>query len=82
VTPGEFLVQVGQILTFAQTMAQNPLLDAAVQSIQQSPGKDYIRVQNTLVTRGMMYQVVIDEGVLKSIGAVVQAQQNGGGNGF
>lgn len=82
VAPGEFVIQVGQILTFAQTLAQNPLLEAAAQNIQQSQGKDYIRVLHTLIPRGMMYQVVVDEGVLKGIGAVVQAQKNGGGNGF
>lgn len=82
VTPSEFVVQVGQILAFAQTIEQNPLLDAAAQSVQQAQGKDYIRVLNTVVTRGMMIQVVVDEGVLKGIGAVVQASQNGGGAGF
>jgi hypothetical protein len=82
VNPGEFIAQVSQILAFAQTLTQNPILDTATQTMQQSQGKDYIRVLNTLVTRGLMVQIVVDEGVLKGIGAVVQASQNGGGAGF
>jgi len=79
VTPGEIAIQVGQVLAFAQTLTQNPALDAAVQSISQSQGKDYVRILTTLINRGVMYQVVVDEGVLKGIGAVVQASKNGGG---
>jgi hypothetical protein len=82
VTPGEFIIEVGQVLTFAQALSPNPLLDNASQAVQQSEGKDKIRILNTLVPRGIVYQVLVDEGVLKGIGATVQAAQGGNGAGF
>lgn len=82
VTPGEFILEVGQVLNFAQTLAPNPILDNAAQMVQQSEGKDKIRVLSTVVPRGVEYQVTVDEGVLKGIGAAVQAGQGGGGAGF
>ncbi|MGN6134699.1 MAG: hypothetical protein ACTHOU_09365, partial [Aureliella sp.] len=82
VTPGEFIVEVGQVLTFAQALSPNPILESAAQMVQQSEGKDKIRVLNSLVPRGMVYQVQVDEGVLKGVGAAVQTSQGGGNGGF
>ena len=82
VTPGEFILEVGQVLAFAQSLNANPLLESATMAVQQSEGKDKIRILNNLVPRGIVYQIMIDEGVLKGIGATVQAAQGGNGAGF
>ncbi|MCC6509106.1 MAG: hypothetical protein IT423_08370 [Pirellulaceae bacterium] len=81
VTPGEMIVEVGQVLAFVQTVSPNPLVESAATLMQQTEGKDKIRVLNNLIPRGMLYQVIVEEGVLKGIGAAVQAGQ-GGGPGF
>ncbi len=79
VIPGEMILQAGQILAFAQSIAPNPIVDSVVQILQQSEGKDKIKVTTTPFPRGLIYQVSVDEGVLKGIGAAVQAGQGGGG---
>ena len=81
VTPGEFILEVGQVLAFAQSIAPNPILEMAAQVVQQSAGKDKVRVATMLVPRGSVVQISVDEGVLKGIGAAVQASQ-GNANGF
>ncbi len=81
VTPVETILEVGQILAFVQTINSNPVLEMAAQSMQASEGKDKVRVVANVIPRGAVYQMTIEEGVLKGIGAAVQASQ-GGGPGF
>lgn len=82
VKPGEMIAEVGQILTFAQSLAPSPILDSATQMVQQAEGRDKIRVLASAVTRGLLYQIIVEEGVLKGIGAAVQAGQGSGRPGF
>ncbi len=81
VTPGEMVVEVGQVLGFASELSPNPILTDATQTVQQSEGKDHIRVLSTLEPaskpQGMIYQIMIEEGVLKGIGTAVLAGQGG-----
>jgi len=81
VIPGEVVLEAAQILSFAQSLVPNPMLDTVTQTVLQAEGKSKVRVLNSMIPRGMMYQISIDEGVLKGIGAGVQAGQ-GGGAGF
>ncbi len=41
--------------------------------LQQTDGKDKIKVTTTPIYRGLIYQVSVDEGILKGIGAAIQA---------
>ena len=79
VIPGEMILQAGQVVAFAQSIAPNPIIESVASMLQQADGKDKIKVTTTPVTRGLLYQVSVDEGVLKAIGAAVQAGQGGGG---
>jgi hypothetical protein len=81
VNPAELIAEVGQIIQYAQTLSPNPAMDVALQTIRDYDGKDTIRVTSSVIPRGGVYQLSIDEGVLKAIGATARAGQ-GGGRGF
>ncbi|MFO1064271.1 MAG: hypothetical protein U0892_10440 [Pirellulales bacterium] len=82
VTPGELIVEVGQLLEFAQELQPNPMLDIALEAIKEYDGKDSIRLNSTAIPRGGMYELSIDEGVLKAIGVTAKAGQAGNRGGF
>ena len=79
VIPGEMILQAGQVLSFAQSVAPNPIVESVSSMVQQAGGKDKVKVVTSPITRGLLYQVTVEEGVLKGIGAAVQAGQGGGG---
>lgn len=81
VSPAEMTLNIGQILQFAQHIRANPALEMAIQNIQQYSDKDRVQVQSTVLTRGLLYRVSIDEGVLRAVGASAKAA-SGGGPGF
>lgn len=79
VIPGEMILQAGQVLAFAQSISPNPVVESVASMLQQADGKDKIKVTTTPIPRGLIYQISVDEGVLKGIGAAIQAGQGGGG---
>jgi hypothetical protein len=79
VIPGEAILQAGQVLAFAQSVSPNPVVESVANLMQQSGGKDKVKITTTSFPRGLIYQISVDEGVLKGIGAAVQAGQGGGG---
>jgi hypothetical protein len=70
VTPFEFVVQVGQLLRYAQSIESNPILDLAVEGIADYAGKDHVMLQSRSVPRGMVYRFTIEEGVLRAAGSM------------
>ncbi len=78
VNPVEGIIEAAQILRFAQAVAPNPILDNAIQTIQQYAGKDKVQITSTMLERGGSYRISIDEGILRAAGA---AAKSGGGNG-
>ncbi len=79
VIPGEMILQAGQVLSFVQAISPNPIIENVANLLQQADGKDKIKVTTTPFPRGLIYQISVDEGVLKGIGAAIQAGQGGGG---
>ncbi len=78
VSLGDATLDATQILRFAQAISPNPLLDNALQTIQQYAGKDKIEITGKAIERGGAYSISIDEGILRAAGA---AAKSGGGNG-
>lgn len=79
-TPLEGVIQVGQIVEFAQSVSPNSMLDLVLQSVKDYAGKDKVLVNGSVIPRGMVYRLSIDEGVLRAAGAAAKAggQNNGG----
>lgn len=79
-TPMEAVVEFEQLLRFAQGVSPNPYLDNAISTISEYAGMDKIEVSGSVIPRGGVYRLSIDEGVMRSIGAA--AKSGGGGGGF
>jgi hypothetical protein len=71
-------IQVAQLLKFAESIAPNPQLDLALQTIQEFIGKDHVNVSARVIERGAMYRITVEEGVLRAAGS---AAKGGGRNG-
>lgn len=78
VTPVTGILRVASLLRFAQTINENPILDSAISTISKFSGKDTVTVNSTILPRGMITRLTIDEGVLRTIGTA--AKSAGGGN--
>lgn len=78
-SPSEGVVQLQQILQFAQAISPNSIVDNAVLTLQQYAGKDKITVNGRAIDRGGVYRMSIDEGVLRAIGAAAKSGAGGGG---
>ena len=79
VTPLDATVQATQLLKFAQSIAPNPLLDTALQTLQEYAGKDKVQVAARMIERGAVYRITVEEGVLRAAGGAAKAgNQNGG----
>ncbi len=79
-TPLDGVVEVGQIVEYAQSVAPNSMLDIVLQAIKDYAGKDKVLVNANVIPRGVVYRLSIDEGVLRAVGAAAKAggQNNGG----
>ena len=79
-TPLEGVIEIGQIVEYAQSVSPNSMLDIVLQSIKDYAGKDKVLVNGNVIPRGVVYRLSIDEGVLRAAGAIAKAggQNNGG----
>ncbi len=79
-TPVEGVIEVGQIVEYAQSVSPNSMLDIVLQAIKEYAGKDKVLVNGNVIPRGVVYRLSIDEGVLRAAGAAAKAggQNNGG----
>lgn len=80
VSPFEAVVEIEQILRFAQAVTPNSMLDNALQTVQQYSGKDKIEITSRIIPRGGIYRLTVEEGVLRSAGAAAKGANapNGG----
>ncbi len=79
VSPMEATIEVAQIIRYAQALAPNPLLDNALQTVQQFVGKDKVQLAARMIERGAMYRITIEEGVLRAAGAAAKGGNNANG---
>ncbi len=80
-SPFDGVVELQSILRYAQTIAPNPFVDNAVNTLSGYVGKDKVQVSSRLIPRGGLYRLSIEEGVLRAVGAAAKSG-NGGGGGF
>lgn len=78
-SPVEGVIQLEQLLRFAQSVAPNSMLDNVIETMSQYEGKDKVMVNGSVIPRGAVYRLTLEEGVLRSIGS---AAKGGGGGGF
>ncbi|MFO0940882.1 MAG: hypothetical protein U0930_08945 [Pirellulales bacterium] len=74
-SPIQAALRLTGILKFAQNLNPNPVLENVIGVLGQYSGKDAIQVNSTVLPRGMVTRVSIDEGILRAIGSGVQAGQ-------
>ncbi len=77
-SPFDGVVEVEQLLRFAQAVSPNSMIDNALQTVRQYAGKDKLEITGRIIPRGGIYRIAVDEGVLRAAGA---AAKSGGGNG-
>jgi hypothetical protein len=78
-TPMEGVIEIGQLIQFAQSVSPNSILDNVLQTVQQYAGKDRVLINGNLIPRGIVYRFSLDEGVLRAIGTAAKSGSNGGG---
>jgi hypothetical protein len=75
--PFEAVMEMTQILKFAQAVSPNSMLDIATSAIEQAAGKDKLQVLGSMIPRGQIYRLTIEEGVLRAAGATAGAGARG-----
>lgn len=80
VSPFEGVVQVEDLLRYAQAISPNSILDNAINTMSEYADKDKVEISTRLIKRGAVYRLSIDEGILRAAGAA--AKSGGGGGGF
>ncbi len=79
VVPLNATIQATQLLKYAQSVAPNPLIDIALQAIQEHSGKDKVEVTARMIDRGAMYRISVEEGVLRAAGSAAKGGGRDGG---
>lgn len=79
VTPFSGVVELEQILRFAQAVSPNSMIDNALQTIQQYSDSDNVEIAGRMIPRGGMYRFTVEEGVLRAAGAAAKGANQGGG---
>jgi hypothetical protein len=79
VNPFKVVVELKQLLQFAQSVSPNSILDNAIATLSQYSGKDKVTVNGQVIDRGAVYRLSVEEGVMRSIGAAAKAGNQGGG---
>lgn len=75
--PFEAVMEMTQILKFAQAVSPNSMLDIATSAIEQAAGKDKLQVLGSVIPRGQIYRLTIEESVLRAAGATASAGAQG-----
>lgn len=80
---GQMTIALLPILKFASEFPEGAILGPIVTTLEQTMGKDKIRISSQAVEGGGRTRIELEEGALNSIGAAVKAvMDNGGGGGF
>ena len=75
--PFSVTLKLAPILKFAQAMEQDETLSAIAQMLEQN-GNDNIRIRAFSIENGVSYRVLVEEGILKTLGQIGQQQMAGG----
>lgn len=79
VAPFESVVHLNDILTYAQSISPNSILDNVIGVMAEYSENDKVEVTSRLIARGAVYRLSIDEGVLRGVGTAARSGAEGGG---
>lgn len=71
-SPVQGVIRLTGLLKYAQTLSPNPILENTINELSQYVGKDSVSVNSTILPRGMVTRLTIDEGVLRAAGSAAQ----------
>lgn len=71
-SPVQGVVRLTGLLKYAQTLSPNPILENTINELSKYTGKDSVSVNSTILPRGMVTRLTIDEGVLRAAGSAAQ----------
>jgi hypothetical protein len=74
-TPQTVNVRLLPLLSYAQWVKPNPVLDQMVASLQKNPEIDQVRIDSELINLGQTIRITIQEGLLQAAGAAAMAGQ-------
>jgi hypothetical protein len=80
VRPMELSLALLPVLEFASSFDDNPVVNAMIRQLKTAPGKDHVVLSVTMEkeSTSALYRFQLEEGVIKAIGAGVQAGIAGG----
>ena len=83
VPPVQLSVALTPIADFIGSVAEKSAdhVEMIKQVLSQSPGKDHVTVNAKMISNGISYRFLVEEGVLKAIGAAAMASHGGGPHG-
>lgn len=73
VTPLEGSARAGSLVRLAQSLRSDPMLEELLPAFDLLGEDDTIKVTGTILPRGMVTRVSLDEGVLRALGTVLKA---------
>ncbi|MCA9266594.1 MAG: hypothetical protein KDA60_22195, partial [Planctomycetales bacterium] len=76
-SPFALNLAMSRILAFASHFDDNPAVAAIAESLKANQGSDNVVVSSKAIPNGVSYRLEIQEGVVKSVGAVTGAQPAG-----
>lgn len=71
-SPVQGVIRLTGLLKYAQTLSPNPILENTINELSQYIDKDSVSVNSTILPRGMVTRLTIDEGVLRAAGSAAQ----------
>ena len=73
--PAEMYVALGKIMDFAAQFSDEPAVEAMAEELATANGSDRVLMTVTPIDNGAQYHFELREGILKAIGAGIQAQR-------
>jgi len=81
--PMNLQVKLGPILEYVQSIQPSPIGDAMIQAAQNFSSNDTLTIKSQIVPHGAVVQIIVEEGILRAVGAAAKAGQgNRRGGGF
>ena len=74
-TPAEMYLALGKIMNFAAQFSDEPAVEAMAEELATADGSDRVLMTVTPIDNGASYHFELREGILKAIGAGIQAQR-------
>jgi len=78
VSPFQMTFSLTPIMEFAAEMDDNPMVGSILESLQESNGKDHLKLYGIPVKNGFTYRFELEEGIIGAVGAGAAIAGSGG----